>query len=376
MVSIEPGCRRIITIDDNIDIHRDFGAVLAGAPSTDNLAEFEQDLFGINESEAHPLVVFDHDFATQGEEGVEKIVRALSEGQPFMLAFVDMRMPPGWDGLETIRRMWSVDPRIQAVICTAYSDYSVEEIARRFRSSDSLLILKKPFDPAEVVQMANALTQKWRLAEQAALRMAELQEMVVLRTRELEDTNRKLCEEVTRRIDAEKELVVMSRTDSLTGLYNRRVFDEYLQCEWLAAFNTGEPLSLILIDIDNFKAYNDQYGHVAGDECLRRVADGIASAMRRERDLLARYGGEEFVLILPNTNPAGALRVAGRVISHVQGLEIPHEKSPVGPHVTVSVGCATITSADCENSAYLIRKADESLYRAKGRGRNTICCWP
>jgi diguanylate cyclase (GGDEF)-like protein len=234
------------------------------------------------------------------------------------------------------------------------------------------LILKKPFDQLEVIQLANALTQKWLLAKQAAMRMTELRTLVAQRTSELEDTNTRLVEEMARRRKAEDEIRVISLTDGLTGIYNRRAFDEYLQNVWHDASPETAPLSLLLIDIDNFKAYNDRYGHVAGDECLRIVAKQIASSTARAADFLARYGGEEFALVLPDTDAAGARHVGNRVLENVRSAQIGHESSPVAPIVTVSVGCATLSSPDQGDGQFLTQKADESLYRAKRNGKNGL----
>ncbi len=374
MIATELGSRRIITIDDNEEIHNDFRSILCGSSRANNLMDLEDELFGSRDREPDPAAPFDHEFALQGVEGVLMIEKAAREGNPFALAFVDMRMPPGLDGLETIRRIWSVDPQIQIVICTAYSDYSAEEITRRFRCSDSLLILKKPFDAAEVIQLANALTQKWALARQAALRTAELREIVTQRTFELQESNRKLLGEVALRRIAEEQLRALSRTDALTGVHNRRALDQYLRDVWEERADASAPLSLLLVDIDNFKKYNDEYGHLAGDECLRTIAKRIALATSRTADMVARYGGEEFILVMPNTSADGARHVAELILESVRTAAIPHGSSSVAPTVTVSIGCATYESPEQGNSDALIHKADESLYRAKRNGKNGIDC--
>jgi signal transduction histidine kinase/response regulator of citrate/malate metabolism len=149
------------------------------------LDEFESALFGASSREDGPPV-FEVKSAHQGQEGLTLVEQALGEGRPFALAFVDMRMPPGWDGLETITHLWQADPALQVVICTAYSDYSWDEMAQKLGHPDKLLILKKPFDHIEVLQLANALTEKWQLARQACLRMEELESMVAERTQQLQ----------------------------------------------------------------------------------------------------------------------------------------------------------------------------------------------
>ena len=176
---------RILLIDDNPAIHQDFNKILAGEPSTDpNFAEAKAAFFD-EAPAAQSSAGFQIDSAFQGQEGLAKIETALSEGQPYAMAFVDVRMPPGWDGIETIRNIWNKYPELQVVICTAYSDYSWEEIIRCLGQSDSLLILKKPFDNAEVLQLAHALTKKWTLTQQARLRLEDLDRAVTERTEEL-----------------------------------------------------------------------------------------------------------------------------------------------------------------------------------------------
>jgi CheY-like chemotaxis protein len=171
--------RRILVIDDNSAIHEDFQKILAprGA-SADALAESEAALFGEPaESVAQPQ--FEVNFASQGAEGAALVGTARSQGKPYALAFVDMRMPPGWDGIETTARIWELDPAVQIVICTAYSDHSWEDILSRLGSTDRLMIiLKKPFDNIEVLQLASTLTQKWCRAEVAQRRVHELEALL------------------------------------------------------------------------------------------------------------------------------------------------------------------------------------------------------
>lgn len=180
---------RVIVIDDNPDIFDIFCDILRRENVPHKLDEMEIDLFGHNHSppsaESSSMFNFELVYASQGKEGAERIRQACEEGNPFSLAFVDMRMPPGWDGIETIKHIWEIDPDIQTVICTAYSDYSWEEIVRHLGITDNLLILKKPFDFAEVSQIAIAMTTKWILAKQATMKMHDLEEMVKQQTREL-----------------------------------------------------------------------------------------------------------------------------------------------------------------------------------------------
>jgi signal transduction histidine kinase len=185
-IKINAACK-IIVIDDNPDIFKDFCNILLKRKTTPDLDKMEADLFGIkSDSLGFPAKPeYKLVYAAQGKEGVERIKQAYEKESPFCLAFVDMRMPPGWDGLETIKHAWEIDPEIQVVICTAYSDYSWEEINRELGYTDNLLILKKPFDHAEVAQIASAMTTKWLLARQLEMKMQDLQVMVDRQTREL-----------------------------------------------------------------------------------------------------------------------------------------------------------------------------------------------
>ncbi|OLF53195.1 EAL domain-containing protein [Pseudomonas chlororaphis] len=180
--------RRILIVDDTASIHEDFRKILATADAPeDSLSDAEAALFGGPVSTA--LEHFLLDSAFQGSEALDKVQAALDGNAPYAMAFIDMRMPPGWDGLETIERLWQVDPKLQISLCTAYSDYSWEDIAERLQLGDRLLILKKPFDAIEIRQMASTLTVKWQMTEDAALKMDQLEQAVQERTRELADAN-------------------------------------------------------------------------------------------------------------------------------------------------------------------------------------------
>jgi diguanylate cyclase (GGDEF)-like protein len=164
-------------------------------------------------------------------------------------------------------------------------------------------------------------------------------------------------------------LAELALHDGLTGIPNRRAFEEAMEREWRLALRSQQAVSLLLIDVDMFKQYNDRYGHLAGDACLRTVAELLTQAVQRPSDLLARYGGEEFVLILPSTPLPGARDVAERLCSLMEQRHLDHEDSPVG-HVTVSIGAASIVPAQGTHSDELIALADTALYEAKRKGRN------
>jgi diguanylate cyclase (GGDEF)-like protein len=180
------------------------------------------------------------------------------------------------------------------------------------------------------------------------------------------ETLRDLTDEKKAQIALEQ----LATRDGLTGLANRRCFDSTLQAEWQRALRQQQPLSLLMVDVDNFKQYNDAYGHLGGDECLQRIATAVASEMRAN-DLVARYGGEEFAVILPNQSLKGAAIVAERIRCRVEQLQLPNLGAGK-QFVTVSIGAATALPAPENDSSQLVATADAALYRAKHMGRNRI----
>jgi len=173
--------RRILVVDDNISIQNDYRKILVGDDNSSNLDAMESDLFGAALGEMSPIR-FDTDFALQGQEALEKVEAAVAEGRPYAMAFVDVRMPPGWDGVETMSRIWQADSRIQGVLCTAYSDHSWPDIIRKLGKTDRLLILKKPFDGIEIRQMALTLTTKWLVTQNADATMKDLVNKLMVST--------------------------------------------------------------------------------------------------------------------------------------------------------------------------------------------------
>ena len=197
---------RILVIDDTLAIHEDFQKILGGSKLKQlNLNAAHSALF--DEAETAPAdASFEIDSAYQGREGLELLRKALADGRPYSMAFVDVRMPPGWDGIETISHLWKDAPDLQVVICTAYADYSWDEIRRVLGETDNLLILKKPFDNIEVIQLAHTMTRKWLLSGQAHMRLDELERRVAERTSELRESNKKLQKEIVGRKMIEEAL--------------------------------------------------------------------------------------------------------------------------------------------------------------------------
>jgi len=186
---------RVIVIDDIPSIHADFRKILARGGGLGTPDPVEEALFG-RAAAAPGVAAFKVDSAYQGQEGFEMVQRALQEGVPYAMAFIDVRMPPGWDGIETAARIWAVDPDLQVVICTAYSDYSWSDMIERLGPTDKLLILKKPFDNIEAVQLASALSEKWYLSRKARFQMEDLERLVEERTSKLTAANSALTEAI------------------------------------------------------------------------------------------------------------------------------------------------------------------------------------
>ena len=206
-----------------------------------------------------------------------------------------------------------------------------------------------------VIILVLAAVYRWRLRV-LRYQQSELMRLVRERTQQLEEANRKLA--------------LISYLDGLTGVSNRRSFEEELSMEWRRATRTAARLSLLMIDIDGFKMYNDSLGHQAGDECLREVARVIDDCAKRAGDVVARYGGEEFAVLLPETDSSGASVLAERIRAAVQTRSIPHPSTDLP--VTVSIGVATVNSREDGEPSVLVRAADAALYQAKRDGRNLV----
>jgi len=341
--SENPSCHRILVIDDNVAIHDDFRKILLREKKANTLLdEMESALFG-SESQTTVCAVFELDCASQGQEGMEMAKRAQMEGRPYSLAFVDGRMPPGWDGVETIRRLWQESPDLQAVLCTAYADYSWQEIQNVLGESDSFLILKKPFDNAEILQMAHALTRKWELNREILGRLNQL-----------------------------------AFYDSLTGLPNRSLFLDRLKQTLGIASCYNHKGALLFIDLDNFKKINDTLGHTLGDELLKVIAQRLSQCLRASdtiarpqeyKPIAARLGGDEFTVLLPELEkPEFAAIVAQRLKEQIaKPIRLNNHQVSVTP----SIGIAVFPQ-DGDDVGHLLKNADLAMYFAKKIGPNTF----
>jgi len=348
---------RILIIDDNAQIHEDFRKILATSDNGDAaLAADECALFGAAAA-TRSRPSFELDFALQGEEGLERVRIALAAGRPYAMAFVDMRMPPGWDGLETIERLWAVDPDLQVAICSAQSDYDWMDVVARLGHADKLLIIKKPFEIIEIIQCASALTRKWQNERIVRGQVRNLEHAVSTHTEGLDIANRKLRHVATH--------------DALTGLPNRILLEDRLTQAMAHGERERRMFALLAVNLDRFKLINDSLGHRAGDELLQEVGRRL-SGIARDVDTVVRSGGDEFMMIInPVATQEDATLTATRVI---EALNATLRITGVETHTTPSIGIA-IFPADGMSVEALISHADAAMHCAKQRGRNNAQCY-
>ena len=260
---------------------------------------------------------------------------------------------PGLDGLSLVReyRSHPATRDIPIIVLSTKEDPLVKSAAFAAGANDYLVKLP---DNIELVARIRYHSRSYMLLLQrdAAYRALRVSQQQLL------DTNLVLQR--------------LMNSDGLTGLSNRRHFDEYLELEWRRALRDQSQVSLLMIDVDYFKSYNDNLGHLEGDEALRKVATAIRDACSRPSDLPARYGGEEFALVLPSTSPGGARLMAEKLRQSVVALNIPHTTPDGGANLTVSVGVATVTPQQGSDCRQLISAADKGLYIAKHNGRNRV----
>jgi two-component system chemotaxis family response regulator WspR len=260
---------------------------------------------------------------------------------------------PEIDGLMMVRyfRVNKATAKIPIIVLSTKEDASIKSEAFQLGANDYMVKL-----PDKIEMIA-----RLRYHSQAYIIQLERDEAF----RALEESQAELAE-------ANRTLKKLSSLDGLTGIANRRSFDETLLKEWNRAIRSEKPIGLIMLDIDFFKLYNDHYGHQGGDDCLKKVALGLVSAIHRDSDFLARYGGEEFSAILPDTDIDGAIKVAEEMRLAIEDLKVEHAKSKVSEIVSISIGVSAFIPARGTDPEILIAAADQALYRAKENGRNRV----
>jgi diguanylate cyclase (GGDEF)-like protein len=354
---------RLLVVDDNAAVLDLYRKVLTPEhASTETLDALEAALFDAPAGGGTPSQPdFAVDYFQDGEQAVGQALAAVGAERPYSVAFVDMRMPGGWDGLQTIEALWQADPRIQVVICTAFSDHSWETLTSRLGRSDRLLILRKPFEKIEVLQLACALSTKWLLHRDLQQEMDVLECSVAQRTYDL-------TEALAEREAYATQLQFQATHDTLTGLANRNLLRDRLSQAIAYASRYDHPIWVAFLDLDRFKVINDTLGHRAGDELLNTVAERLKSILR-EADAIARIGGDEFVLVLRGPEHSVLSAVTLQRIMAVIAEPVLLEGRPYS--LTCSVGVA-VYPGDGTTPETLIEHADIAMYRAKESGRGNF----
>ncbi len=339
---------RILVVDDDQRVIDSYLEILASDPALEQIEQMQHEL-GVRIPESHGddslLDSFEVDSATQGEQALELALQAVEEDRPYAVAFIDIRMPPGWDGLETARRIREADEDIYIIFVTAYSDHTIDEMQRAVLKNT--LYVSKPFHQEMIKQMARTFCMVW----------SNERDLIVSRDR-IQDYS--------------KQMAHQARHDGLTGLYNRGFLDNQLDIEARRSRRIHNPLGILMIDIDWFKLYNDDLGHVAGDDALRQIAQCIAGAAKRPGDFTARFGGEEFCVVLPNTNRDGIITVAEIIRSAVEAMQIEFSNDLDIPCLTVSIGGISRIPRSTDSGVSMTEEADQLLYEAKSSGKNRV----
>jgi len=333
---------KILVVDDSRHVRTQLKLLLKSADYTDLL-------FAETASEA---------FGFLGVDSTEE------EASSVDLILLDIIMPD-IDGINSCRILKTIERLRDIPIIMVTGDTSEESLQQAFEAGATDYITK-PLKKIELLARVGAalrLKQETDARKHRELQLKAREQELLEATNLLERTNQQLQE-------SNERLQRMASVDGLTGVANRRYFDEYFSKEWRRAIRSSLRISIIMIDIDFFKRYNDTYGHLQGDECLKQVANGLAFPLKRALDLLARYGGEEFVVMLPDTDLKGAIAVANQLQEVICDLQIPHAGSLVAPYITLSMGVAAILPHKDIAPELLINHADKALYQAKTDGRN------
>lgn len=358
---------RVLIVDDTPQIHADLRKLFGSETNPTALNPSLALELGSPEPEGKPApsLTVQMDSAYQGEEGVAMLQAAVLSHRPYTVAIVDLRMPPGWDGLVTIERMLQICPELQIILCTGFSDYSWDQIHARLGRLDNLLILMKPFDAAEARQMVWALNEKWHLAKDGDRKRSAM-----------ERKNEELENEVLRRTQVEKILTYNALHDPLTDLPNRALISDRIErCLGIAKRDREFNFAVLFVDLDQFKVVNDSLGHQVGDQLLVQVSQRILRCTRQTdcvslnmSNTAARLGGDEFLILLEGVKTRGdAMAVAERTLKSLsEPIEIKGNILRIGASIGVAFG-----SSEYDDAMEIIRDADTALYRAKSNGKST-----
>lgn len=338
------GNRHILVVDDDNDVIDAYREVLCRQDQLSKQLNSLLQNFDIQSQESH-YPEFAVDFAHSGEEAIEQVKRAQENHIRYSVIFMDVRMPPGMDGIEAAQQIRQLDESVYVVFVSAYADYPAYEMQCKLEKN--ILLLPKPFEEGMMQQMAHTLSVVWQREQNLNKQHQQLRSYA------------KLMEH-------------QATHDSLTRIYNRHYLDMVLSIEIKRAQRESSAVGVLMIDLDWFKQYNDHFGHLRGDETLRRVAQCIAAQLQRPGDFVARYGGEEFTVVLPNTEQAGVEVIAEKIREAVESMQIENGN---GGWVTISIGglsCSPSAVTDPDFNKTLLKEADHQLYQAKNRGKNCV----
>ncbi|WP_102960453.1 putative bifunctional diguanylate cyclase/phosphodiesterase [Mangrovicella endophytica] len=349
--------RRVLVADDEAQVLDAYRRVLEGLTGSGDSEATELDalsaeLFGEEPTAvAADALLSDVVYCRQGEQAVRAVAEACTSGRPFAIVFLDMRMPPGMDGLETARRIRAIDADVNIVIVTGYSDHKPSEIAAAVGGAEKLFYLLKPFDGGELQQLTSALASRWTadigIAEELASRVAELEAM-----------NAKLKA-------SEAQAQAAAQTDALTGLSNRTGLSLRFKTEAERAASSGSQLAVLYLDLDRFKDVNDSLGHEMGDELIREFARRIRAATGTQ-GYAARLGGDEFAVI--STSPGEAAELGRRLL---EACSAPYRLGDHAIQTGVSIGVA-YSDPGRPDLVEAMRRADIALYAGKAAGRGVL----
>lgn len=373
---------RILIADDNKDIHDDIKYILGMSSFITEdyleISQLKEELFGVENDSPYkgPVSNINYriDDAYRGDEAINMVRAAKESDDSYSLVFMDIRMPPGIDGIEAIESIWTIDSEVGIVICTAYSDYTWDQIIAKLGHNDNLLFIRKPFDSISLKQITLAMTTNWNLKRQIKQYIDNLESQVKIRTQELTVVIKKLETEIVLRKEKEKQLAYNAYYDSLTKLLNRHSFYSTISKVTDEGLYGYTGFSFFYIDIDDFKSVNDLLGHDVGDKLLVEVALRIRRVFRehalgipdfidekKTTGALYRLGGDEFTVIVRYTDRTQLGIIAQEFIEnvkqpfHINGYEI---------NTACCIGISSYPK-DGSSAEILLKCADTALYEAK-----------
>ena len=375
--------RRLLVVDDNRAIHDDFRKILSSTPAREDALEDAAALLFDAPAAAPKRVAFEIESAFQGRDALAMVRQAMQDGHPYAMAFLDVRMPPGWDGVETAARIWQECPGLQIVICTAYSDYSWDDMTAKLGNSDQLVILKKPFDAVEVLQLANALTEKWRLQQEARLKLEYLEQLVCERTQVLMSTNEKLQIEITERqraaevlreqaalLDLASDSIYVRNLEGVIQFWNKGAESLY---GWTAAEAVGSRVPQLFSRDDQATLAAEKVLFEKGEwsgELSKRTKEGKSVVVGSRWTLLRDESGSPRSVLVINTDVTEKKRLEAQFLraQRMEGIGtlaagMAHDLNNILAPILISAGSMRLELAPQDRES-AIRRIEMSVQRA------------